>query len=167
VYPILKINKVRRMKAIIYKPIGIIHSPYEDPSKTPKYPQAVKNVRGSIEILPELVDGLKDLEGFSHLILLYHMHLAKKFSPIVKAYLDGKEHGVFATRSPSRPNPIGLSVVKLVKITGNTLIIEDLDIVNGTPLLDIKPYLPDFQDQSAIKLGWIEPHKEKFYENIK
>jgi tRNA-Thr(GGU) m(6)t(6)A37 methyltransferase TsaA len=160
------------MKAIIYKPIGIIHSPYEDPSKTPKYPQAIKNIRGSIEIFKDfegrsLVEGLKDLEGFSHLILIYHMHLAKKFSSLVKAYLDGKEHGVFATRSPSRPNAIGLSVVKLVEITGNTLIIEDLDIVDGTPLLDIKPYVPDFQDQSSIKIGWIEPHKEKFYENVK
>ena len=95
------------------------------------------------------------------------MHVAKKFSSLVKAYLDGKEHGVFATRSPSRPNAIGLSVVKLVEITGNTLIIEDIDIIDGTPLLDIKPYLPDFQDQSSIKIGWIEPHKEKFYENTK
>ncbi|MDD1777366.1 MAG: tRNA (N6-threonylcarbamoyladenosine(37)-N6)-methyltransferase TrmO [Candidatus Helarchaeota archaeon] len=160
------------MKAVIYKPIGIIHSPYTEPSKTPKYPQAVKNIRGSIEILKDfegrsLVEGLKDLEGFSHLILIYHMHVAKKFSSLVKAYLDGKEHGVFATRSPSRPNAIGLSVVKLVEITGNTLIIEDIDIIDGTPLLDIKPYLPDFQDQSSIKIGWIEPHKEKFYENTK
>jgi len=155
------------MKEVIYKPIGIIRSPYKDPSKTPKYPQAVRNVRGSIEILPELIDGLKDLEGFSYIVLIYHMHLAKKFAPIVKAYLDGKEHGVFATRSPSRPNAIGLSVVKLVEIVGKTLIIEDLDIVDSTPLLDIKPYMPEFKDSSSIKIGWIEEHKEKFYENVK
>jgi tRNA-Thr(GGU) m(6)t(6)A37 methyltransferase TsaA len=155
------------MKEVIYKPIGIIRSPYKDPSKTPKYPQAVRNVRGSIEILPELVEGLKDLEGFSHIVLIYHMHLAKSFSPIVKAYLDGKEHGVFSTRSPSRPNAIGLSVVKLVEVVGNTLIIEDLDIIDGTPLLDIKPYTPEFIDLSSIKIGWIENHKEKFYDNGK
>lgn len=153
------------MKEVIYKPIGIIHSPYKEPSKTPKYPQAVRNIRGSIEILPELIDGLKDLEGFSHILLIYHMHLAKRFSPIVKAHLDGEEHGVFSTRSPSRPNPIGLSIVKLIEIIGSRLVIENLDIVDGTPLLDIKPYMPEFKDFSSIRIGWIENHREKFYEN--
>ncbi len=155
------------MKEIIYKAIGIIHSLYKEPSKTPKYPQEVKNIQGSIEMLPEFVQGLKDLEGFSHIILIYHFHLAKSYSLIVKAHLDREEHGVFSTRSPARPNPIGMSIVRLIEIVGNTVIIEDLDIVDNTPLLDIKPYYPEFKDFSPIKIGWIEKHKEKFYEYIK
>jgi len=97
------------------------------------------------------MDGLTDLEGFSHLILIYHFHLAQKCSLLVKPFLDEKLHGVISTRAPSRPNPIGISVVRLIKVEKNLLQIQDVDILDGTPLLDIKPYVPEFDQQKSKK----------------
>ena len=113
-------------------------------------------MEGYVEIFPEFVQGLKDLEGFSHIILLYHFHLSKPFSLLVKPYLDDELRGVFATRAPSRPNPIGLSIVQLLSIEENILRIRDVDIVDGTPLLDIKPYVPKFDHRENAKIGWME-----------
>jgi len=140
-----------------YSPIGVVHSPHRQPSGTPIQPTAAKNVKGIVEILPEYVEGLKDMKGFSHIILLYHFHLSKGYSLLVKPYMDVVERGVFATRAPRRPNPIGLSVVRLDEIDGNRLYVRDVDIVDGTPLLDIKPHVPQFDLRSGqIRIGWLE-----------
>ncbi|RLF26964.1 MAG: tRNA (N6-threonylcarbamoyladenosine(37)-N6)-methyltransferase TrmO [Thermoplasmata archaeon] len=149
------------MNEIKYKPIGIIHTPLKEPNGTPIQPTAGKNIAGSIKIFPEYVKGLQDLEGFSHIILIYHFHLSKKTLLKVKPYMDDKVHGVFSTRSPSRPNPIGISTVRLIKIEGNTLHIRDLDILDGTPLLDIKPYVPEFDVRDIDKIGWLEKNVYK------
>ncbi|HEY3425759.1 MAG TPA: tRNA (N6-threonylcarbamoyladenosine(37)-N6)-methyltransferase TrmO [Negativicutes bacterium] len=141
---------------IHYKPIGIIQSPFKEPKGTPIQPTAAQDIDGVIEIYPEYAEGLKDVEGFSHLILLYHFHLVKDSSLLVKPFLDNEPHGIFATRSPSRPNSIGLSVVRLTRIEGNKLHIRDVDIVDGTPILDIKPYVAAFDVREAVKNGWFE-----------
>ncbi len=106
-------------------------------------------------------DGLKDLEGFSHLILIYHLHLVGAGSLLVKPFLDDKLHGVFATRSPARPNPIGFSIVRLNGISGVKLEICDVDIIDGTPLLDIKPYVPRFDVRQPAQIGWFETKLDK------
>lgn len=144
------------MNEFRYKPIGVIHSPFKEPKGTPIQPSGAKGVEGKVEVFPQYAEGLKDLEGFSHIILVYHFHLSKKPSLIAKPYVDTETHGVFATRSPSRPNPIGISVVRLVRVEGNTLHVRDIDAVDGTPLLDIKPYVPAFDAKKAEKIGWLE-----------
>jgi tRNA-Thr(GGU) m(6)t(6)A37 methyltransferase TsaA len=149
------------MVEIKYKPIGIIHSPFKEPKGTPIQPSGAKGINGTVEIFPDYAEGLKDLEGFSHIILIYHFHLSKKASLKVKPYLDDEEHGVFAMRGPSRPNPIGISTVRLLRIEGTTLHIQDVDIVDGTPLLDIKPYVPEFDRREVQKRGWLEKKVQK------
>jgi tRNA-Thr(GGU) m(6)t(6)A37 methyltransferase TsaA len=149
------------MNDIRYKPIGIIHSPFKEPKGTPIQPAGAKGIDGTAEIFPEYAEGLKDIEGFSHIILLYHFHLSKGAALIAKPYMDSEAHGVFAMRGPSRPNPIGISVVQLVKVEGNTLHIQDVDIVDGTPLLDIKPYVPEFDIREVERIGWLEKRVHK------
>ena len=144
------------MIEIKYKPIGTIHSPFKEAKGVPIQPTAAKNVKGMVEVFSEYVEGLKDLEGFSHIILIYHFHLSKHYSLLVKPYMDENVHGVFATRAPARPNPIGMSVVRLIKRENNILHIKDVDIVDGTPLLDIKPYVPQFDIRKNCKIGWLE-----------
>lgn len=141
---------------IDYKPIGIIHSPFKEAKGTPIQAVAAQEIVGSIELDPEYVAGLKDIEGFSHLMLLYHFHLIRESSLLVKPFLDNELHGIFATRSPSRPNSIGISVVRLIKVEGNKLYIKDVDTIDGTPLLDIKPYVPKFDIRETEKTGWFE-----------
>lgn len=148
-------------KEITYKPIGVIHSPYKQPKGTPIQPTAAKGAKGTVEVYPEYAEGLNGLENFSHIILIYHFHLAKPGPLKVKPYMDNKPHGVFATRAPSRPNPIGISVVKLTKIEGNTLHVENIDIIDGTPLLDIKPYIPQFDTPQTTKIGWLTKNIHK------
>jgi tRNA-Thr(GGU) m(6)t(6)A37 methyltransferase TsaA len=142
--------------AIKYKPIGIIHSPFSALDGMPIQPAGAIGIRGTVEVFPEYQDGLKDLEGFSHVILLYHFHRSRHFELEVVPFLDSELRGVFATRAPKRPNPIGLSVVKLEKIKGSILHIENVDIVDGTPLLDVKPYAPEFDQQTSVRTGWLE-----------
>ena len=149
------------MKPIQYNPIGIIHSPFIEPKGTPIQSSAAENVEGSIEIFPEYREGLQDLEGFSHIILLYHFHLVKTTSLKATPFMDNREHGIFAIRGPSRPNSIGISVVKLNKIKGEVLFVRGLDILDGTPLLDIKPYVPEFDQQTKIRKGWLEDNIDK------
>ena len=144
------------MKEFIFKPIGTIHSPFKEPKGTPIQPTGAKNVEGTVTVFPEYSEGLKDLDGFSHIILLYCFHLSKGFSLKVKPFLDDEMHGVFSTRAPSRPNPIGLSIVQLNKIENEKLFIQGLDIVDGTPLLDIKPYVQDFDYRERTIKGWLE-----------
>ncbi|OYT47943.1 tRNA (N6-threonylcarbamoyladenosine(37)-N6)-methyltransferase TrmO [Candidatus Bathyarchaeota archaeon ex4484_231] len=144
------------MNEIKYQPIGIIHSPFKEPRGTPIQPTAAKDVEGTVEVFPEYAEGLKDVDGFSHLILIYHFHLAKRVSLKVKPYMDNNLRGIFATRAPPRPNPIGLSIVQLIKVERNMLHIRDVDVVDGTPLLDIKPYVPEFDLRKVEKTGWLE-----------
>lgn len=146
---------------ITYRPIGIIHSPFKEPKGTPIQPKAAKGREGIIELFPEYQKGLKDIEGFSHIILIYHFHLSTKYSLEVKPYMDDKLHGLFATRAPARPNPIGLSVVRLTEVERNNLYIKDVDIVDGTPLLDIKPFVSEFSSEGIIKRGWLEENIKK------
>jgi tRNA-Thr(GGU) m(6)t(6)A37 methyltransferase TsaA len=149
------------MTGIIFKPIGTVSSPFKKPQGTPIQAAASKEAQGVIDILPEYQEGLQDLEGFSHLILLYHCHLSAGFSLKVKPFLDEETRGVFATRAPSRPNPIGFSVVRLERVAGTRLYIREVDIVDGTPLLDIKPYVPRFDSREGVRCGWLEKNLEK------
>lgn len=141
------------MDDVTYKPIGIVHSPFKEPKNVPIQAAASKT-KGTIELFPQYAEGLQDLEGFSHIILLCHLNLVTSHPLIVKPFLDDKLHGVFSTRSPARPNPIGLSLVRLLKIDGLTLHVKGIDIVDGTPLLDIKPYVPKFDNRRVSKIGW-------------
>jgi tRNA-Thr(GGU) m(6)t(6)A37 methyltransferase TsaA len=149
------------MEEIIFRPIGIIRSPYKETEGTPIQTTGAKGVGGRVEISPEWTEGLKDLEGFSHIILIYHFHLSEGYSLTVKPFLDDAPRGVFATRAPKRPNAIGFSVVKLLKIEGATLHIEEVDVVDSTPLLDIKPYVPEFDAKEAKRIGWLSGKAEK------
>jgi len=141
---------------IKYRPIGIIRSPFKDVEGMPIQPAGAAHVQGTVEVLPELAEGLKDLEGFSHVILLYHFHQVQESQLLVVPFMDSEPHGVFATRAPKRPNPIGISVVRLLSIEHNVLHIENVDILDGTPLLDIKPYVPEFDEHPAEHVGWLE-----------
>ena len=152
------------MKEITFRPIGRIRSEFKKPEGTPIQPPGAEGIEGKIELLAECEDGLKDLEGFSHLILLYHCHLAGECKLRNKPFMEDREHGVFAIRAPSRPNSIGLSVVRLEKIKGSTLYIRDVDIVDGTPLLDIKPYVPEFDSRENVRIGWLEENVGKMHD---
>lgn len=149
------------MNEIKYKPIGVIHSPFKEPRGIPIQSVGAQGIDGTVELFPEYTEGLKDVEGFSHLILIYHFHLSKESPLKVKPYMDNKVHGVFAMRGPSRPNSIGISIVRLVRVEGNILHIQDIDIVDGTPLLDIKPYVPEFDIREVKKTGWLEKNVHK------
>ncbi len=140
---------------IKYFPIGIIHSPFKDVDGMPIQSSAAEGIRGSVELHAEYEKGLQDIDGYSHIILIYHFHLSKNCDLLVKPFLDNKLRGVFATRAPKRPNSIGFSIVKLVSVDGNRLEIEDVDIIDQTPLLDIKPYVSDFDNRYETKDGWL------------
>jgi tRNA (adenine37-N6)-methyltransferase len=149
------------MTEIKYRPIGVIHSPFKEPKGTPIQPTGAKGIDGTVEVFPEYAEGLKDVEGFSYIILIYHFHLSQGLSLKVKPYMDNEAHGVFAMRGPSRPNPIGISIVRLVRIERNILYIQDVDIVDETPLLDVKPYVPEFDIRQVEKTGWLEKNVHK------
>ena len=136
------------------KPIGIIHSPFHQEEGTPIQPVMSRGDRGWVEVFPEFVEGLVDLELYDRVWLLFWCDRAECRSLTVTPYLDDKSHGIFSTRSPARPNPVGISCVRLVKVEGNRLDIEQLDILDGTPLLDIKPYIPKFDSYEVKRAGW-------------
>lgn len=146
---------------IQYYPIGIIHSEHKEEDKTPIQPVYAKGCKGYVELLPEFVDGLRDLSDFSHIYLIYHFHQAQRVKLIVKPYLQDVDHGIFATRAPFRPNPIGLSVVELLAIEDNILHLDSVDILDGTPLLDIKPYTAKFDLHDVKKNGWQDDVDQK------
>ena len=152
------------MSDIIYQPIGIVHSPFKSPEGTPIQPVADKGNMAIIEVYPQYIEGLKDLDGFSHIYILFHLHLIKNAKLTVIPFLDDQPHGIFATRSPARPNPIGLSVVCLERIEGNKLYVQNIDIIDGTPVLDIKPYFTAFDSFTTSKNGWLDQngHKMKY-----
>jgi tRNA-Thr(GGU) m(6)t(6)A37 methyltransferase TsaA len=142
------------------KPIGEIHSPFTDRSQTPIQPTRSQAV-GQVEVYPEFAGGLQDIEGFSHVILLYAFHQSEGYSLRVKPFLDDQLRGLFATRHPCRPNPIGFSIVRLIARHDNVLEIEGVDVLDGTPLLDIKPYVPDFDAQENVRVGWYETRSKE------
>ena len=139
-----------------YTPIGTIHSPFHDIAGMPIQPNGARGVTGTVEILPRYREGLRDLDGFERIILIYPLHKCTDHHLTVKPFLDTTPRGIFATRSPKRPNAIGLSVVRLTGVKGTSLAIEDVDVLDGTPLLDIKPYVPTFDAYPASRCGWLE-----------
>jgi tRNA-Thr(GGU) m(6)t(6)A37 methyltransferase TsaA len=147
---------------INYTPIGVIHSPFTETSGMPLQPSGATGVQGTVEIFDEYAAGLQDLEGFSHIMLLYHFHRSKESTLLVRPFLDRQLRGVFATRAPRRPNSIGFSVVKLVAVAGRELRIENVDVLDGTPLLDIKPYIPEADAHTVARVGWLEPARGQF-----
>ena len=134
-------------------PIGIIHTPFTDKEKTPIQPSRSETT-GRVEVYPEYADGLQDIDGYSHIILLYIFRRSSGYTLSVKPFLDDQSRGLFAARYPSRPNPIGLSIVRLLERHENTLVVEGIDVLDGTPLIDIKPYVPDFDIRTEVRTGW-------------
>ena len=143
--------------------IGTIHTEFKEIEGMPIQPTGAKGAKGTIVIKDKYVDGLKDLDGFSHIHLIYLLHKVERYKLEVKPFMDTKTHGVFATRSPKRPNRIGMSVVKVNKVEGNTVFIENVDILDETPLLDIKPYVPQLCEDTIdeLKIGWFETNHQK------
>jgi tRNA-Thr(GGU) m(6)t(6)A37 methyltransferase TsaA len=136
-------------------PIGTIHSPFKRVEGMPIQPAGAAGVKGTVDVLPDYADGLEDLAGFSHIILLYVFHRSRGFDLRVVPFMDAVPRGLFATRAPRRPNPIGLSVVRLAGVEGRVLHVENVDVLDGTPLLDIKPYVPGFDPQGEVRTGWL------------
>jgi len=136
------------------KPIGIILTPFTNKKDTPIQPKRSKAI-GRIKVFKEYTKGLSDIEAFSHILLIYRFHRSRGYELLVKPFLDTELRGLFATRYPRRPNQIGLSVVRLVKRTGSTLYVKGIDVLNGTPLLDIKPFVPYFDEKEKIRIGWL------------
>lgn len=149
------------MNAICYTPIGIIRTPFQEMNGMPIQAIAGQDIQGTIELEPAYIKGLRDIEGFTHLILLYHLHAMTQAQLVVTPFLDTQPRGIFATRGPKRPNAIGLSTVRLVRVEQNILHIQDVDILDGTPLLDMKPYVPQFDDRANARIGWFEKNVER------
>ena len=137
-------------------PIGVIEIPFREAAGTPIQPSRANGARGRVRIDPRLHDGLKDLEGFERIWLIYWFHKAPGSNLLVTPFLDSRQRGIFATRSPARPSPIGISAVRLLAVNDGVLEVEDVDIIDGTPLLDVKPYVPEFDSHPKSKAGWFE-----------
>lgn len=149
---------------VVCRPIGVIRTPFKDVDDMPIQAAAATGVPGTVEVWPEFAAGLEGLDGFSHIILLYQFHRAAAVSLRVTPFLDSHPQGVFATRAPVRPNALGLSVVRLLAVDGTTLRVENVDMVDGSPLLDIKPYVPEFDVHAADRIGWLEQAKDRLRE---
>jgi tRNA-Thr(GGU) m(6)t(6)A37 methyltransferase TsaA len=147
------------MERIIINPIGVIYTPFHEIENMPIQPIAAEGIKGHIELNPRYVIGLKDLEGFSHIILLYQFHKITGYSLEVIPFMDVEAHGIFATKAPKRPNAIGISTVKLIGIEGNILYIEQVDMLNETPLVDIKPFYPRYDNRDNVSIGWLDKNK--------
>jgi tRNA-Thr(GGU) m(6)t(6)A37 methyltransferase TsaA len=151
------------MEKIKMTPIGLLHTPHKTPKGAPIQPSGARGIAGKAQLFAPYKEGLKDLEGFSHVILLYFCHLVKPFNLLVTPFLDNTPRGLFATRAPSRPNSIGISLVRLVKVEDDTLFLLDVDMVDGSPLLDIKPFVGDFDmplKDDPVRTGWLEKRAE-------
>ncbi len=151
-------------ESIAFHPIGTVHSPFKTREGMPIQSSAARDIPGKIQLEETYRSGLKDLEGFSHIYLIYHFHLSQGFDLQVIPFMDTKHRGVFATRAPRRPNAIGLSIVRLVEIEGSVLHIVDVDILDGTPLLDIKPYVTQMDVHVTQKEGWLAHNIQKMKE---
>lgn len=148
-------------ETMLFRPIGRIRTPFSGVEGTPIQPAGARGVEGTVEVFDEFAAGLKDLAGFSHVLLFYWFHRSGDWSPEVTPFLDDEPRGVFATRAPARPNPIGLSLVRLRRVEGAVLQVEDVDMLDGSPLLDIKPYLPEFDSREVSGRGWLEGNAKK------
>lgn len=146
---------------IIYSPIGCIHSPFTSLEGMPIQPRGAAQVEGRIEIYPPFRQGLRDLSGFSHIYVLNHLHAHSGYNLIVTPFLDTEQRGLFATRAPKRPNPIGLSVLRLQAVTEEGLVVLGVDLLDATPVLDIKPYVPEFDVNEQCRIGWLEGRAER------
>lgn len=144
------------MQPVQFTPIGTIHTPIKKREDAPRQSRLGRDIAGTVEIDKQYEQGLTDLETFSHIVLIFYLHLSKDFSLMSKPPVDDSYHGVFATRSPRRPNPIGISVVRLERVEGNVLHVLDVDMLDGTPILDIKPYVPEVNAGDPIRYGWLE-----------
>ncbi|NJB68125.1 tRNA-Thr(GGU) m(6)t(6)A37 methyltransferase TsaA [Desulfobaculum xiamenense] len=144
------------MTTFEFSPIGTIRSPFRELAGMPIQPTGAQDAIGYIDIDPKYAKGLHDLDGFSHIILLYAFHASHGFSLTVTPFMDDTPRGLFATRAPKRPNPIGFSVVELLAVSGTRLDIRGVDILDGTPLLDVKPFVPRFDAPDATRIGWLE-----------
>lgn len=148
------------MSEVTYRPIGAIRSSFTKQAGTPVQSVFAAGAKGWLELDPAYEPALKSLDGFERIWVLYHLDRAATYRPLVLPYLGGgEEHGLFATRSPPRPNPIGISVLRLTAVKGSRIEVEGLDILDGTPLLDIKPYVPKFDAVEASKAGWFDRAK--------
>jgi len=156
-----RVERLMNSQAIGFRPIGVIRSEHTKPEETPIQPVYAKGCTGRAEVRSEFAAGLDDLDGFSHVMLLYHFDRAKEPRLKVKPFLQDVERGIFATRAPCRPNALGLSVVKLVRREGNTLHLDNLDVLDGTPLLDIKPYIARFDRVETTRNGWQDEVDER------
>lgn len=141
---------------ITFNEIGIIHSPHKERKGAPIQPAGADEFKGSVEVFPEFEEGLTDLDGFERIILIYHFHLSDGFNLMAKPFLDDQKRGLFSTRAPKRPNPLGLSIVRLLGVEKNILHIQGVDIVDKTPLIDIKPYVPQFDCFPDSRAGWVD-----------
>jgi tRNA (adenine37-N6)-methyltransferase len=148
------------MNEIVINPIGIIHTPHKDVKNMPIQPIAAEGIKGYIELLPEYLPGLKDLEGFSHITLVYHFHKIVGYELQVIPFMDLETRGIFSCKAPKRPNAIGISTVKLIGIEDSVIHIEQVDMLDGTPLLDIKPFYPRYDNREDVKIGWLEKNKD-------
>jgi len=155
------------MEKIVLEPIGTIHTPHTDVKNMPIQPIAAEGIKGHIELLTKYVDGLKDLEGFSHITLLYRFHKIEGYELHVKPFLDTEKRGIFSCKAPKRPNAIGTSTVRLLGIEGNILHIEQVDMLNGTPLIDIKPFYPRYDNRDNVSIGWLEAKKDVPLEKLR
>jgi tRNA (adenine37-N6)-methyltransferase len=156
-------NAMDALDTISCTPIGVVHSPFTSLEGMPLQTIAAQGIPGSIGLAPIFRGGLKDLEAFSHLMLLTHLHRMTGYALDVTPYLDDQPHGIFATRSPRRPNPLGLSVVRLIAIEEGMLRIEDVDLLDGTPLLDLKPYVPAFDARATERIGWLASRLDRVH----
>ena len=154
------------MRDFRFRQIGVIRTPFDDPRHAPIQPVYAKGVAGRVDVLPEFTEGLGDIEGFSHVHLVYVFHRSTETRLRVKPYLQDVERGIFATRAPCRPNPIGMSLVRLVGREGNVLHVEDVDALDGSPLLDIKPYVPRFDVRPDARAGWQEDVDDETAERL-
>ena len=143
-----------KTQKFMFQSIGVIYSPHKDPSQTPIQPVFSKGIRGSVEMIHDYVDGLQYLDGFSHIYLFYYFDRSREVKIRIKPYLDSEVRGIFATRAPHRPNKIGMSLVRLLKIQDHVLHVEDIDILDKTPLLDIKPYIKRYDSREYVRSGW-------------
>lgn len=148
------VHTTSQAQAFAMRPIGVIRTPFLQQAGTPIQAALSQGAEGTVELAPEFEDGLADLDGFSHIILVYVLHQCDGYSLRVTPYLDRHERGLFATRAPRRPNPIGLSTVRLLGVQGLRLSVADVDMLDGTPLLDIKPFVPDFDHRQEVRTGW-------------
>lgn len=148
------------MEQIVIHPIGTIRTPHTDIRNMPIQPIAAEGIKGYIELLPEYAAGLSDLEGFSHITLFYHFHKTEGFKLKVVPFMDTQERGIFACKAPKRPNAIGTSTVRLLNIDGNIVHIEQVDMLDGTPLIDIKPFYPRYDNRDNVTIGWLEKNKD-------